>query len=81
MANISAKRHATIELSEEDWKKINAVYNILSDIDAELEDVGLEFDSPEVKYEGFNDYPIGEQLESLYNAIDELQCERTGSWG
>lgn len=82
MATVSAKRHATIELSEEDWNKINAVYDILSKINGDLEDIGLEFDSPEVKYEGFDEgYPIGEQLESLYNAIDELQCEREGLWG
>lgn len=78
MAKVSAKRQATIELSEEDWKKIEAVYDILGEIDSKLINIGLEFDSPEVKYEGFNDYPIGEQLESIYNTIDELQCERSG---
>lgn len=79
MAKVSAKRHATIELSEEDWKKIEAVYDMIINIMAGLEDIGLELNSPEVKYEGFGEgYAIGEHLQSVYYAIDELNCERSG---
>lgn len=79
MAKISTKRHATIELSEEDWNKIGEVYNLIDDISNDLADIGLELDSPEVVYKDFGkDYAIGEHLENVYNAIDQLFCEKSG---
>ncbi len=79
MAKISTNRHATIELSEEDWKKIDEVYEMIDRISDQLSDIGLELDSPEVKFKGFGeDYSIGEHLQSVYYAIDELYCEKSG---
>ncbi len=79
MAKISAKRHVTIELSEEDWNKIEEVYDMIDRISNELADIGLELDSPEVSFKGFSEeYAIGEHLQSVYYAIDELNCERSG---
>ena len=79
MAKISTKRHATIELTEEDWNKINEVYDMIDCINQDLADIGLELDSPEVNFEGFSEgYAIGEHLQSVYYAIDELLCEKSG---
>lgn len=79
MAKISTTKCATIELSEEDWSKLGEVYNMLDDLQVELNDNGLEFDSPEVAYEGFGkDYAVGEHLENVFNALDELLCCKSG---
>lgn len=79
MANISTKRHATIELSEKDWDMIKGVYNLIDNIKCELEDVGLELDSPEVYFNDFGkEYSVGELFQSIYYAIDELYCEKSG---
>lgn len=79
MAKITVKRHATIELLEEDWEKIEAVYSMIDRIKRNLEDFCLELDSPEVTYKGFGEgFAIGEQLDSVYNAIEELYCEKSG---
>lgn len=79
MAKVSTNRHATIELSEEDWKKIDEVYEMIDRISDQLSDIGLELDSPEVKFKGFGeDYAIGEHLYNVYCAIDELYCEKSG---
>ncbi len=79
MAKISAKRHATIELTEEDWKKIEEVYDMIDRISNELADIGLELDSPKVKFKDCGEgYATGEHLQSVYYAIDELNCERSG---
>lgn len=79
MAKISTKRNAIIEISEEDWEKINAVYDIIDHINCKLADIDLELDSPEVNFKGFGEgYAIGEKLQSIYYAIDELNCERSG---
>ena len=55
MAKISTNRHATIESSEEDWKKIDEVYVMIDRISDQLSDIGLELDSPEVKFKGFGE--------------------------
>lgn len=79
MAKISTNRHATIELSEEDWKKIDEVYEMIDRISNELAGIDLELDSPEVSFKGFSEgYAIGEHLQSVYYAIDELNCKRSG---
>jgi len=79
MAKISTTKCATIELSEEDWSKLNEVYTMLGDIQAELDGIDVDFDSPEVTYEGFGkDYAVGEHLENVYNALDELFCCKSG---
>ena len=79
MATVSAKRCATIKLSEEDWNKIKAVQDMLDNIKNELEDIGLELDSPEVTYETFDEeHDIGDQLDSLWYAIDDLGCHMSG---
>lgn len=79
MAKISINRHATIELSEEDWNKINEVYDIIDRISNELADIGLELDSPEVSFKGFSEgYAIGEHLYNVYCGIDGLNCGRSG---
>lgn len=79
MAKISAKRHATIELTEEDWKKIEEVYDMIDRISNELADIGLELDSPEVKFKDCGEgCATGEHLQNIYYAIDELYCEKSG---
>ena len=79
MAKISTKRNAIIELSDEDWNKINEVYDIIDRITCDLADIGLELDSPEVKFKGCGEgYATGEHLQTIYYAIDELTCERSG---
>jgi hypothetical protein len=79
MAKISVKRKATIELSEEDWNKIEEIYDMLNSISGDLEGIGLELESPEVTYKGFGEgFAIGEHLNNVYCAIDELLCERSG---
>ena len=79
MAKISTTRSATIELSEEDWSKLDEVYTMLGDLYAELNENDLELDSPEVVYEGFGkDYAVDEHLENVYNALDELLCCKSG---
>ena len=79
MAKVSTTRHATIELTDEDWNKIEEVYDMIGLISDKLADMGLELDSPEVSFKGFNEgYAIGEHLQSVYYAIDELNCERSG---
>lgn len=52
MPKVSTKRHATIEISEEDWNKLCEVYDMIEGISNELADIGLELDSPEVTYKG-----------------------------
>lgn len=80
MAKIKTKRNAIIELSEEDWKKINEVYDIIDTISNDLAEIGLELDSPEVTFKncGGEGYATGEHLQTIYYAIDELNCERSG---
>ena len=79
MAKISAKRHATIELTEEDWKKIEEVYDMIGNLQDKLSDIGLELDSPEVKFKDCGEgYATGEHLESIYCSIQELYCEKSG---
>lgn len=80
MAKISVKRKATIELSEGDWKKIEEVYGIINYISEKLTDIGLELDDSEVEFKDSDDnvLDIGEHLQSVYNAIDTLLCEKSG---
>lgn len=79
MAKVSTQQSAIVKISEEDWKKIEAVYDMLNNIKDDLQEIGLELDSPEVKYEAFDrEHSIGDQLESLWYAIDELDCQMSG---
>lgn len=79
MAKITTNRCATVKLSDEDWNKIVAVYDMLHNIENELIDTGLELDSPEVKYENFDEgYSVGDHLQSIMYDIDELNCIRRG---
>lgn len=79
MAKVSAQQSAIVKISEEDWNKITEVYDMLNKIKDDLMEIGLELDSPEVKYESFGgEYSIGDQLDSLWYAIDDLECHMSG---
>lgn len=79
MAKVSTQQSAIVKISEEDWKKIEAVYDMLNNIKDDLMEIGLELDSPEVKYEvSDREQSIGDQLDSLWYAIDDLNCKMSG---
>jgi len=81
MPKVTNTRHITIELSEKDWSKLGEVYNMLNNLVTELADVDLELDSPEVTYKDCSEEDtIGDQLEIIYNALDELFYERSGMY-